>query len=98
MHLTRGGVKLAYEASGTGPPMVFVHGWCCDRSHFAPQMAHFSRTHRCIALDLRGHGESDAPEQEYSIAGFADDIAWACDQLAVEKPVIVGHSMGGAAA
>ncbi|MDP9236419.1 MAG: alpha/beta hydrolase [Chloroflexota bacterium] len=99
MHLTRDGVRLAHDDAGSGsPPIVFVHGWCCDRSYLAPQMAHFSRSHRCMALDLRGHGESDAPEQEYSIAGFADDIAWTCAELAIEKPVVVGHSMGGAVA
>ena len=42
-----------------------------------------------------GHGESDKPQQEYTPAGFADDLAWICGQLRVEKPVVVGHSMGG---
>ncbi|MGA7323951.1 MAG: alpha/beta fold hydrolase, partial [Rhodomicrobium sp.] len=46
--------------------------------------------------NLRGHGASDAPEQEYMMAGFADDIAWQCTQLSLEKPVIIGHSLGGA--
>jgi pimeloyl-ACP methyl ester carboxylesterase len=51
-----------------------------------------------VSIDLRGHGESDAPEQKYSILGFADDIAWICDQVGIEKPLVVGHSMGGAVA
>jgi pimeloyl-ACP methyl ester carboxylesterase len=76
--------------------MVFVHGWSCDRSHFAPQVERFSATHRCIAVDLRGHGASDAPEQEYTIEGFADDVAAVCDELGVKRAVLVGHSMGGA--
>ena len=97
-HLTRDGVKLAYEEVGSGPPMVFMHGWCCDRTYFAPQAAHFAPTHRCISLDLRGQGQSDRPEQEYSIAGHADDVAWMCGQLGLVRPIIVGHSMGGAIA
>ncbi len=98
-YLERDGVKLYYEETGTGgPPMVFVHGWCCDRTHFAAQVAHFSPSHRCIALDLRGHGDSDKPEGTYSIAGFGDDVAWLCRQIGARKPVIVGHSMGGAIA
>ena len=97
-HLTRDGVRLYYEEAGSGPPMIFVHGWTCDRSHFAPQVAHFSATHRCIAVDLRGHGASDKPEQEYTIRGFADDVAWLCGELGLVKPVVVGHSMGGATA
>ncbi len=95
-HLMRDGVKLSYEEAGAGEPaIVFIHGWCCDRTYFAPQAAHFAATHRCISVDLRGHGLSDKPEEEYSIAGFADDVAWLCAQLGVEKPVVAGHSMGG---
>ena len=96
--LSRDGVSLSFDDVGSGPPMVFIHGWCCDRSYLAPQVAHFSKTHRCIAPDLRGHGASDAPEQEYTIASHADDVAWLCGELGLEKPVLVGHSMGGSAA
>ena len=95
-YLTRDGVKLHYEEAGAGEPaIVLIHGWCCDRTYFAPQAAHFAPTRRCISVDLRGHGQSDKPEQEYSIAGFADDVAWLCAQLGVERPVVAGHSMGG---
>lgn len=93
---SRDGVSIGFDDAGSGPPMVFIHGWCCDRSYLAPQVAHFSKTHRCIAIDLRGHGESDAPEQEYTIASHADDVAWLCRELELEQPVLVGHSMGGA--
>jgi pimeloyl-ACP methyl ester carboxylesterase len=90
------GVRLAYTQAGSGtPPLVFIHGWAGDHTIFTPQFAHFSQTHRTIAVDLRGHGQSDKPEQNYTIAGFADDIAWLCAHLGVTKPVIVGHSMGG---
>jgi pimeloyl-ACP methyl ester carboxylesterase len=98
--LTRDGVRLAFEEAGprNGPVIVFVHGWTCDRSHFAPQVARFSAAYRCISLDLRGHGGSDAPEQEYAVEAFADDVGWVCDQLAVTQACFVGHSMGGAIA
>jgi pimeloyl-ACP methyl ester carboxylesterase len=46
-------------------------------------------------VDLRGHGVSDKPVQDYTVAGFADDLAWLCAQLGLAKPVVVGHSMGG---
>ena len=94
-HLTRGGVRLYYEESGTGEPMLFVHGWTCDRSYFSPQVRHFCATHRCIAVDLRGHGESDKPQGPYPIAAYADDIAYVIEQLGLGKAVAVGHSMGG---
>jgi pimeloyl-ACP methyl ester carboxylesterase len=94
--LSRDGVRLGYEEQGSGsPPMLLVHGWSCDHTHFAPQAEHFSKRHRVISVDLRGHGASDVPEQEYSMAGFADDLAFLCEQLDVNRPVVVGHSMGG---
>lgn len=95
----RDGVRLAFEEAGGGEPaLLFVHGWCCNRSYFAPQIAHFGARHRVIALDQRGFGQSDAPTQDYTIEGFADDLAWLCGELGVARPVLVGHSLGGAVA
>ena len=97
--LAREGVTLAYEEAGSGdPPFLFIHGVACDRSYFAPQAEQFRRGHRTVSVDLRGHGESDKPHQEYTMSGFADDLAWLCEQLNVERPVVVGHSLGGVVA
>jgi pimeloyl-ACP methyl ester carboxylesterase len=97
--LVRDGVRLAYDEHGRGdPPLVFIHGWCCVHTHWDAQVARFSPAHRTVAVDLRGHGDSDRPEQDYTIEGFADDVAWMCGELGVEKPVVVGHSMGGSTA
>lgn len=74
--------------------MVFVHGWCGDHSAFTPQLAHFAQTHRVVAPDLRGHGASD-PATSYEIADFADDVAWVSRRLDLDRPVVVGHSLGG---
>jgi pimeloyl-ACP methyl ester carboxylesterase len=97
---TRDGVRLAhFEAGPTAPqspPLVLVNGWTGDHGIFTPQILHFARFRRVVAVDLRGHGASDSPEQDYTMAGFADDIAWQCAQLGVEKPVVIGHSLGGA--
>lgn len=97
MHfLTRDGLKLAYTDSGSsGSPIVLVHGWTCDHTYFAPQEAHLGRKHRIVAVDLRGHGASDKPEGAYPISLLADDVAWLCGELGLEKPVVIGHSMGG---
>lgn len=98
-HRTRDGVELAFTESGRGaPPVVLVHGWTCDHTYFAPQAAHLAARHRVVSVDLRGHGKSDKPEQTYTISGFADDVAWLCGELSLEKPVVIGHSMGGMAA
>jgi len=94
--IARDGVRLAYDDRGAGEPaFVFVHGWTCDRSFFAPQAEHFAKRHRVVSLDLRGHGESDKPEGPYPIAAFADDISYLIDRLGLGKAVAVGHSMGG---
>ena len=54
--------------------------------------------HRVVSVDLRGHGQSGKPQQSYTLAAFADDLAWICNELGLDRPVIVGHSMGGAIA
>jgi pimeloyl-ACP methyl ester carboxylesterase len=96
---TPDGVTLRYVDTGAGdPPLVFVHGWCCSRVHWREQVPHFAKKHRVIALDQRGHGESDKPDQDYGIPGFVDDLALLIDEVGLRKPVIVGHSMGGAIA
>jgi pimeloyl-ACP methyl ester carboxylesterase len=95
--LERASVSLFYkEARGGAPPLVLVHGVGCDHSFMAPQFDAFGGTHRVVAVDLRGHGRSDKPQQVYTIPAFADDLAWVLRELALERPVVVGHSMGGA--
>jgi pimeloyl-ACP methyl ester carboxylesterase len=97
--LERNTVKLAFDDAGqVAPSLVLLHCWGGDRSYLAPQFDYFQTTHRVVSMDLRGHGESDKPDQVYTIEGFADDAAWLCAQLGVIRPVLVGHSMGGSIA
>jgi pimeloyl-ACP methyl ester carboxylesterase len=95
--IDRDGVRLCYVAdAGEGPPVVLIHGWCCDHSYLDPQRAHFARRgHRVVAVDLRGHGGSDRPVQAYTMGDFADDVAWLSSRLSVENAIVIGHSMGG---
>jgi pimeloyl-ACP methyl ester carboxylesterase len=92
------GGHLAYDVAGAGdPPMIFVHGWCCDRSYFAPQVTRFSASHAVATVDLRGHGESSAPDPgagAYDIATLADDVLAVAAAAALPQPVLVGHSLG----
>jgi pimeloyl-ACP methyl ester carboxylesterase len=93
--LNRDGVNLAYQEAGSGaPPLLLVHGFCGDHTHLAPQFDYFRRNHRVVAVDRRGHGQSDKPEQSYTIEGFTDDLAWLCREVGLYKPVIIVHSMG----
>lgn len=95
--LDRDGVSLFYdEADGADTLFLFVHGIACDHTYLKPQFEYFARLgHRVVSVDLRGHGQSDAPECDYTMGLFADDLAWMCGQLGLEKPVVVGHSLGG---
>jgi pimeloyl-ACP methyl ester carboxylesterase len=77
---------------------VLVHGWCCDHSYFAPQFEYFSSKHRVVTVDLRGHGQSDKPQQSYTMEAFADDVVWLCGQLGLVRAVVIGHRMGSVVA
>lgn len=91
------GVGLAYddEGSGDATPLVFIHGWTGNRHRWDHQLEHFKTGRRVIRLDLRGHGESDKPDERYSIDGFAADVLRMLDGLGIERAILVGHSMGG---
>src|SRR5580698_5963929 len=94
--IKRNGVGLAYEEmNSAAPPIILIHGWSCDHTVFARQAKVLSQSHHVVLVDLRGHGMSDAPHQDYTMAAFADDLAWLCTELALAKPIVVGHSMGG---
>jgi pimeloyl-ACP methyl ester carboxylesterase len=92
------GISLAYEVDGAGePPMVFVHGWGCDRSYLAPQFEHFAPGHAVLAMDLRGHGESGQPAAGpgvYDVDVLAGDVLAVADVAGLRRPVLVGHSLG----
>lgn len=93
------GVGLRYiEAGSGGTPIVFVHGWSCDLTFFAPQARQFSESRRCVSVDLRGHHGLDAPEGSATIPTHAADVVRLCEGLGIDHPVIAGHSMGGAIA
>jgi pimeloyl-ACP methyl ester carboxylesterase len=95
MFVTRDGARLFYRAEGSGDPtMVFVHGGGVDHSTWDEHLAHFAPRHRVVAVDLRGHGQSDAAPA-YPAEVFRDDLAAVIDELKLAPAVIVGASRGG---
>jgi pimeloyl-ACP methyl ester carboxylesterase len=93
---SRDGIPISFEAHGTrGQPLVFVHGWSCDRSYWRGQVEHFAARHRVVALDLAGHGESGAGRERWTMPAFGDDVVAVIDELELEDVVLIGHSMGG---
>ncbi len=93
---TDDGVRLYYEETGSGVPVVFVHEFGGDHRSWEPQVRHFSRRYRCIAFNARGYPPSDVPEdvERYSQARARDDIRDVLDQLKIDRAHIVGLSMG----
>ncbi|MBV8888294.1 MAG: alpha/beta hydrolase [Alphaproteobacteria bacterium] len=94
---TDDGVRLYYEETGAGVPIVFVHEFAGDIRSYEPQVRFFSRRYRCIAFNARGYPPSDVPEdwQRYSQERARDDIRAVLDGLGVAAAHIVGISMGG---
>ncbi|HYV41658.1 MAG TPA: alpha/beta fold hydrolase [Thermoanaerobaculia bacterium] len=80
-----------------GLPVLFVHGNSGNRTQWAAQLEHLRAARRAVAFDLRGMGESEpAANTDYSVEGFAEDVAAVADALGLERFVLVGHSYGGA--
>jgi pimeloyl-ACP methyl ester carboxylesterase len=90
------GVTIRYYQAGAGTPaLVFVHGWCADRSYWIAQMPHFTERYQVVTLDLAGHGESGLDREDWTMAAFGQDVAAVVDELDLAQVVLIGHSMGG---
>jgi pimeloyl-ACP methyl ester carboxylesterase len=91
------GVRLYYEETGAGMPIVFVHEFAGDHRSYEPQMRHFGRRYRCVAYNARGYPPSDVPTDpaSYSQDHARDDILAILDGLGLPAAHIVGISMGG---
>lgn len=90
------GIAIAYEQHGAGSPaIVLVHGWSCDRSYWREQVDPLATRHSVVAIDLAGHGESGTGRSSWTMAAFGGDVAAVVDDLALDRVVLVGHSMGG---
>lgn len=93
--LTVAGSHTYFQMTGSGHPIVFVHGHALDSRLWETQMEGLSKLYTVIRYDLRGHGRSDAPATGYSLADYAQELFGVVEGLSLTKPSIVGHSMGG---
>ena len=94
---TDDGIKLYYEDTGVGIPIVFVHEFAGDYRSYESQVRYFSRTYRCITFNARGYPPSDVPDdvERYSQDRARDDIRDVLNALKIDKAHVVGLSMGG---
>jgi 3-oxoadipate enol-lactonase len=92
-----GGARLYYQAAGSGAPLVLLHGLGSSGADWECQVPELSKHFEVIVPDLRGHGASDRLG-DYRIQRFADDTWTLLDRIGAVRPILVGHSMGGAVA
>lgn len=92
---TNDGVKIYYEETGQGKPLVLIHGWSCSGRFFKRNIDELAKSCRVINMDLRGHGQSDKPEWGYRISRMARDVKDLIEALNLEDVTLLGWSMGG---
>jgi pimeloyl-ACP methyl ester carboxylesterase len=92
------GVNLYYEIRGTGRPLILLHGGLGSGEMFGPILPTLSERHRVITVDLQGHGRTADIDRPIDVRLMADDIAALIDHMGLEKPDLVGYSLGGGVA
>lgn len=91
---TSDGVKLHYREAGKGQPVVMIPGWSQTAAQFKHQLSGLSDKYRVIAIDMRGHGESDKPAYGYRIHRLSADVHEFLAAKGLRNVVLAGHSMG----
>lgn len=90
------GNAIHYQVQGQGKPaLIFIHGWCCDRSYWDAQLPYFAQKYKVVAIDLAGHGESGLDRKEWTMGAFGEDVVAVVNKLDLDQVVLIGHSMGG---
>jgi len=91
---TSDGSVLSYLEKGKGTPLILIHGWSQSGLQWYNQIKEFSKTHRVIALDLRGHGKSSKVDHGYRVYRLAQDVREVLVGMNLESVILMGHSMG----
>jgi len=94
-NLTWNGHQLAYSEVGSGPPLLFLHGWGASSHFWWESIRELDGAFRCITLDWLGYGASDHPGRPVGLDGHADALGTILQELSIEGATVVGHSMGG---
>ncbi len=92
------GLHMYYETHGTGRPLVLLHGGLASSEMFGPIIPILAANHQVIAPDLQGHGRTADIDRPIDLQLMADDVAALIDHLGLDKPDIVGYSLGGGVA
>jgi 3-oxoadipate enol-lactonase len=95
MNIKKNGLSIFIEGDERKPPLVFVHGFPFDHHLWDNQINRLSTNYFCISYDIRGLGDSDPGEGQYTIEAFVDDLDTIINETKLHKPVLCGFSMGG---
>jgi pimeloyl-ACP methyl ester carboxylesterase len=95
--LDRNGVNIYYEVHGSGPALLLTHGFSATTEMWKPNIAALSRQYRLILWDMRGHGQSDSPDDRYRYSAdlTVGDMDTLLDVCGEKQAVLGGHSLGG---
>src|SRR5438270_12992417 len=92
------GINLYYEIHGAGRPLILLHGGLGSGEMFGPILPLLTERHRVVAVDLQGHGRTADIDRPIDVRLMADDIAALIDHLGLDRPDVVGYSLGGGVA
>jgi pimeloyl-ACP methyl ester carboxylesterase len=92
------GINLYYETHGAGSPLLLLHGGLGSGEMFAPILPAFTTDHQVILPDLQGHGRTADIDRPLDVRDMADDVAGLIDHLGLDRPDVVGYSLGGGVA
>jgi pimeloyl-ACP methyl ester carboxylesterase len=94
--ISSSGTEIDHQVCGSGDlTLLFVHGWCIDKSYWSYQSDGFCSQYKVVTIDLPGYGQSGRNRDDWSIEQFGKDINNVINLLQLENVVLVGHSMGG---
>ena len=92
----RGDVDLHYQIKGSGPAILFLHGFTSSLAMWEAAIKSLAGSYRCLAMDLRGHGKSQSSARDkYTLAIMANDALQILNDAGVEQAFVIGHSLGG---
>ena len=96
-YIDRDGVRIYYEVAGSGPAILLTHGFAASSRMFAQTVPALATDHTVITWDMRGHGQTDYPDDpaQYTVPLVMGDMAALLDAAGADRAVILGHSVGG---
>ncbi|MCH8062245.1 MAG: alpha/beta fold hydrolase, partial [Chloroflexi bacterium] len=97
-YITVDGIRIHYVVAGEGRPVMLIHGLGASVVTWRDNIAALSQSHRVYAIDLPGHGDSAKPDIGYEPDAIVECIGKLVDELGIERPAIIGNSVGGALA